>query len=279
MTLKTQYRLDTWVDEQLALGKFGFALDTLREALPAQTEIARKFALKRLSDKGEILSIYKGYYIILPPQYAAKGILPPPLFLDAFMKAIRRPYYVSLLNAAAYHGASHQQPQVYFVTTTFPAMRPISKKGLKLNFISIKNIPAQLLEKRKTESGYINISNPGLTAADLVQYEKRIGGLKRSAAVLSELIEIISPADFNAELLQHAHVTTLQRLGYLLEYVCSNQALSDSLFENMNSCNLDFFRIPLKAAAPVKGFSSENRWKVIVNTNIELEEYSIFNAG
>ncbi|NUQ24255.1 MAG: hypothetical protein HUU34_09890 [Saprospiraceae bacterium] len=272
MAFKVNQRLDSWVNEQLAQGRFGFALDSLREALPAQTEIARKFALKRLSDKGEILSIYKGYYIILPPQYAEKGVLPPPLFLDAFMKAIRRPYYVSLLNAAAYHGASHQQPQEYLITTTFPVMRPISKKGLKLNFISIKTIPEELLEKRKTESGYINISSPGLTAADLVQYEKRIGGLNRAVAVLEELQETLTPADFNALLVQHAHVTALQRLGYLLEFICHNQELSDSLYKNMQSCNLEFFRIPLKTSAPVKGFSSENRWKVIVNTTIELEE-------
>jgi len=32
------------------------------------------------------------------------------------------------------------------------------------------------------------------------------------------------------------------------------------------------FRIPLKAAARDKGFPSDEKWKVIINTTIELEE-------
>ena len=33
-----------------------------------------------------------------------------------------------------------------------------------------------------------------------------------------------------------------------------------------------FFRIPLKSSVDVKGFNAENRWKVIVNTKIEIDE-------
>jgi predicted transcriptional regulator of viral defense system len=117
-------RLESWVEEQLAWGRYGFALDDLRTKLPAQTDTALKFALKRLADKGKILSIHKGYYLIIPPQYAAKGILPPSMFLDAFMQHLKRPYYMALLNAAAFHGASHQQPQEFFVITRFPTLRP-----------------------------------------------------------------------------------------------------------------------------------------------------------
>jgi hypothetical protein len=31
------------------------------------------------------------------------------------------------------------------------------------------------------------------------------------------------------------------------------------------------FRIPLKASAPDKGFESDERWKVILNTKIEID--------
>jgi hypothetical protein len=73
-------------------------------------------------------------------------------------------------------------------------------------------------------------------------------------------------------LLKHAHVTTMQRLGYLMETVCLQQELADSLFEMMKKENLSFFRIPLKASKDAKGYSSENRWKVIVNTDIETDD-------
>lgn len=258
-----------WLDKLLAKGVYGFAKATLQQEIPNYSDIAVKRALSRLSAKGKIISLYKGYYLIIPVQYRNKGILPPQLYLDAFMKNLQRPYYVSLLNAAAFHGASHQQPQEYFVMTDFPVLRPTQKKGLKINYISIKAFPQSLIERRKTEAGYINISNVVLTAGDLIQFEKRVGGLNRAATVLNELVEVIKPEDFTTEVLQHVHVTVLQRLGYLLENTCFNAALADALFEAMKREGLNLFRVPLKAAKETKGYSSDNRWKVIVNTEIE----------
>jgi len=260
------------VEEQLSKGKYGFALEILRIAFPDQTEAATKSSLKRLADKGKILSIYKGYYLVIPPQYLSKGVLPPSLFLDAFMKFLERPYYVALLNAAAYHGSSHQQPQEFFVMTTLPALRSTRRKGLKLNYISVKSIPEKLLEQRKTEAGYLNVSNPALTATDLVQFEKRMGGLNRTATVLNELAEALNPTDFNDTLLEYAPVTALQRLGYLLEFACNNAELADALYGAMEKRSLNTFRTPLKVSGKTSGFSAENRWKVIVNTEIETDE-------
>lgn len=269
---KAHLSLEKWVEQQLSLGKYGFALAALRNFFDEQTETALKFALKRLVDKGKILSIYKGYYLILPPQYSSKGILPPTLFLDTFMRFLERPYYVALLNAAAYHGASHQRAQEYFVMTNFPVLRATDKKGLKINYISIKQIPEKLLEQRKTEAGYLSVSNAVLTAADLVQFEKRIGGLNRASAVLNELAEVLQPTDFSSELLEYTPTTALQRLGYLLEFACHQSELADALYVAMEKHSLNCFRIPLKASGVTKGFSSENRWKVIVNTEIEIDE-------
>jgi predicted transcriptional regulator of viral defense system len=264
--------VEDWVNHLLAQGKYAFALHQLRTGFPEQTDTAHKFALKRLVDKDLIISIHKGYYLIIPPQYRSKGILPPALFLDAFMKELDRPYYLALLNAAAYHGASHQQPQEFFVVTDFPVMRPTQKKGLKINYISIKEIPEPLLDTRKTEAGYLKISNPALTATDLIQYAKRVGGINRVATVLSELSESIQPEAFDNNLLQHVPVTALQRLGFLLDKVFDNQSLANSLYHALQKNESPLFRIPLKASAPAKGFAADERWKVIVNTIIEFDE-------
>jgi predicted transcriptional regulator of viral defense system len=264
--------VNQWLDNLLAKGAYGFSKNLLHQENPGYSDIAVKRALSRLSTKGKIISLYKGYYLIIPPQYSSKGILPPPLYLDALMRHLQRPYYVALLNAAAFHGASHQQPQEYFVMTDFPVLRPTQKKGQKVNYISIKEIPELLIEKRKTETGYLNISNAALTACDLVQFEKRVGGINRVASVLNELTEAIKVSDFSLMLLKHVHVTTMQRLGYLMETVCLRQELADSLFETMKKENLSFFRIPLKASKDAKGYSSENRWNVIVNTVIETDD-------
>jgi predicted transcriptional regulator of viral defense system len=264
--------VESWVEKQISMGKYGFALSNIMESFPNLSDSAIKFALIRLSRRHKIVSIYKGYYLIIPPQYASKGILPPAIFLDAFMKFLERPYYLSLLNAAAYHGASHQQPQEFYVVTNFPVLRPTHKKGLKVNYISKKELPENLLETKKTESGYLKISNPALTATDLIHFEKRVGGMNRVATVLNELIEVIKPDDFSEYLIQHAPVTALQRLGYLLDKVFDNNILADTLYRSLQQSGAKLFRVPLKASAPVKGFSSDERWKVIVNTKIEIDE-------
>lgn len=264
--------VDFWITNLLSRGQFMFSLEKLKKEFKGKTEVALKSSLKRLVDKELIISIHKGYYLIIPPQYRSKGILPPTLFLDAFMKELDRPYYLALLNAAAYHGASHQQPQEFFVVTGFPVLRPMQKKGLKVNYISKKEIPASLLDTRKTEAGYLKISNPALTATDLIQYAKRVGGINRVATVLAELAESIQPDAFNDNLLQHVPVTALQRLGYLLDKVFDNQSLANALYHALQKNESPLFRIPLKASASAKGFASDERWKVIVNTTIELDE-------
>jgi predicted transcriptional regulator of viral defense system len=265
-------KIHNWVENLQSQGKYAFSLAFIQDQLPGFSDIAIKSSLSRLTKKGLIISIHKGYYLIIPPQYKSKGILPPSLYLDAFMKELNRSYYLALLNAAAYHGASHQQPQEFFVVTTFPVLRPTQKKGLKVNYISKKELPENLLETQKTEAGYLKISNPILTAIDLIQYEKRVGGINRVATILNELSEAIKPDVFNQYLLQNTPITALQRLGYMLESEFNKHQLADALFQSLEINEIKLFRIPLKASAQKKGFSSENRWKVIVNTKIEIDE-------
>ncbi len=261
-----------WIENLEKRGRISFSLSQLEEELPNNSGAAIKSALKRLSKKGKIVSFHKGFYLIISPQYANRGILPAALFMDSFMKYLNRPYYVGLLSAAALYGAAHQQPQEYFVITDFPVLRPSHKKGLKVNFISKSNIESRLLRERKTESGYLKVSSPVLTASDLVQFEKRSGGITRVATVLNELAEEMDPNEFDPVFFASTPATVVQRLGYLIERVIDNENLANELFEASQENSLIFFRIPLKASSPTKGFSTDNRWKVIVNAEIEIDE-------
>lgn len=271
-SMNTNNYLAAWSEKLLSAGRYSFSLGELRSNQKDLSDEAVKSALRRLSEKKKIASVFNGYYIIIPPQYALRGILPAPLFLDALMKHLNRPYYVSLLSAAALHGAAHQQPQEYFVTTSFPQLRPIKKGGLKINFISVKTIPAELIQKQKTEAGYLNFSNAALTACDLIQYQKRIGGINRAAAVIDELCEVITPEDFSPALINHCKNSTLQRLGFLLEIICNKQELADALYDALKKEVNALFRIPLKPGRVVKGGVEENRWKVAMNTEIDIEQ-------
>ncbi len=151
-------------------------------------------------------------------------------------------------------------------------LRPTQKKGLKVNFISKKELPEKLIDQKKTEAGYLKISNPILTATDLIQHEKRVGGINRVATVLNELAEAIKPEAFDQYLLDHIPITVLQRLGYLLDKVFDEQALANALYTVFQNNNAALFRTPLKASAVTKGFTADEKWKVIINTKIEIDK-------
>jgi predicted transcriptional regulator of viral defense system len=261
-----------WTEHLLAIGRHAFTLNEVKEVFSSRSDEAIKLSLNRLSKKGKILSIHQGYYIIVPPQYARRGILPPDHFVDGLMRYLSRPYYVGLLSAAALHGAAHQQPQEYFVVTNFPAMRPTEKKNIKINYISKKEIEDSLLEQRKTATGYLRVSSPELTATDLIQFEERVGGLNRAATVISELAEEVKPDRLSTDFVEAVPVTVVQRLGFLLDVVLEERTLADRLYEVGQQAELTFYRIPLKPSQAVKGYSSDPRWKVIVNTEIEIDE-------
>jgi hypothetical protein len=90
--------------------------------------------------------------------------------------------------------------------------------------------------------------------------------------VLNELVDEIDPREFDSVFFSSVHSTTVQRLGYLTEKVINREKLADELFEASGKNGLKFFRIPLKTSLPAIGYSSDNRWKVIVNSEIVLDE-------
>ena len=60
-----------------------------------------------------------------------------------------------------------------------------------INWFYRDSLPEDTLIIRNTETGTIRISNPLLTAADLVQNQQHVGGLSRVATILEELTDQI----------------------------------------------------------------------------------------
>ena len=116
------------------------------------------------------------------------------------------------------------------------------------------------------------MSNPELTAADLVYYDNRIGGINRAASVLNELAEVMKPERVTEELINTLTIPTIQRLGYLLDVVLKQKALAEKLYTESQKLKKEFFRQPLKAGIEKIGFPKDDRWKIIINTDIEIDE-------
>lgn len=187
------------------------------------------------------------------------------------MAYLKRQYYIGLLDAAAFYAAAHQRPQVFTVITGFPSMRTTEKKGIKVRFIIKKNIPMSLLVQKKTKSGYVFVSNPELTALDLILYEKEIGGINRAATVLNELAEELNFRDVDISLFDNTPVPTIQRLGYLLETLDFTE-LADDLLHKVNEVGITFRRTLLKAGKDNEDSDYNAKWKIIINEEIEIDE-------
>ena len=100
-----------WIRYREISGFPTFSVEEIRLTFPNYSEQVIKNELFRLSSQGILYPAYKGFYVIIPPQYAAKRIVPPTYYIDQLMAYLNKPYYISLLNAAEILGAAHQRPQ------------------------------------------------------------------------------------------------------------------------------------------------------------------------
>ena len=60
MDIQKEIRILTWIEPLQSKGAFAFSIESAKKEWPGYTEIALKRALGRLSEKGKIISIYKG---------------------------------------------------------------------------------------------------------------------------------------------------------------------------------------------------------------------------
>jgi hypothetical protein len=226
-----------------------------------------------LIKKGGIYPVFKGFYSVIPVGYGLMGIVPPEFYIDDLMKYLNRPYYVSLLNAAAFYGAAHQKAQIFSVITSLPTLRDTTKKHTRIAFISTrKKIPEKWLKPIRGENGDFFVSKPELTAVDLITFQKEIGGLNRACTVLYELMEIVKFGKLDKIFFDYVPTSTIQRLGYLLENELEQSQQADILFSKAQTHDCKFQKIPLKNRKSIADCETNEKWKIVINEKIEIDE-------
>lgn len=270
--MKKKNYISDWLENCLAEGKFTFTIETIRKELDGKSEIAIKRSLSRLSKQNKIISIHKSFYIIIPPSYKNMGALPPVMFIDDLMAYLDRPYYVSLLSAAALLGAAHQQPQKSYVCTIMPSLRSTDKDNIRIKYITKRSFPNSHIIQKKTESGYVNLSDKLLTCIDLVNYQKSIGGLNRAVTIINELSEEIEPNKIDDTIFEIASQADLQRIGYLWENEVNQPKLSDQLFILLKDRSVTLKPTKLISNKSKSKTEINNRWKININAKIEIDE-------
>ena len=257
--------LAQYIDTLLTQGTYCFTGVAAAEALGSGV-IATRAALRRLRHKGEIAMPFRGFYVIVTPEYRKLGCLPANQFIPSLMDHLEVPYYAGILTAAEHHGAAHHRPQAFQVVIR--RTRPgIVCGNVRVDFVVRKNVSAMPSMDFKTPRGYLKVSTPEVTAFDLAGYPHHAGGLDNAATVLAELAESLDAAKL-AAIADLSPVAWSQRLGYLLELV-GVAGLAEGLAEFIDARNP--VAVPLSPSQPHKGVRQDSRWRLLPNEQVEPE--------
>ena len=257
--------IEDYLNDIQSKGRYAVTLAELKNRFDS-SEKAIKQNIYRLKSKNQLAQVRKEFYVIVPPQYSNRGMVPSTLFIDDLMQYLKREYYIGLLSASALHGAGHQQPMQFQVIIKKPPLRSIKNKKLNIHFFVKSQWQQGDITEKKTETGFIKVSSPELTAFDLVHYNKKIGGLNRIIPILEDLVESIKSSDLNKTAMCQK-VPDMQRLGYLLEQL-GNEKLASVLFKRIERKPLR--EIPISLAHKNREGVLNSKWNVIINTELDF---------
>mgnify|MGYP000020558761 FL=1 len=260
--------LSDFIKERLSFEEYSFSKEELHSV--SQKEKSQLTTdLSYLVKKGEIISLRKGFYLIIPPRYSKFGKLPLELYVNKLFKFIDRPYYVGLYSAAKFHGASHQQIQREYIVTIKPTLLDITKKGNEIHFFTTSKWPSKNIIEKKSDAGIFKISSPALTAVDLIHHHNKLGGINRMLAILEELSEEITKNDIEELLTWYPHKSTLQRFGFLLEELQVEEILLEPIIQHLKKSK--YFPVLLSPKSKQKAGAVNNNWKVDINIKLESD--------
>jgi predicted transcriptional regulator of viral defense system len=255
-------RLSQYIAELAAHGRYHFTTEEAAGWQGGSLPTVRA-ALRRLKAKGEISDPYRGFYLIVPPEYRRLGCLPADQFVPQLMEHLGQFYYVALLSAAELHGAAHQRPQ------RFQVMVEVNRRALEcgevhVHFVARNDLERTPVVEKNTPRGTIRVASPAATALELVGYADQCGGLDNVVAVLAELVEMIDTQQFLAAAAL-CPIAWVQRLGYLLDLL-DHRELGDALVPQVEARAHTV--APLVRATSNVGAPRLGRWKLAVNANV-----------
>lgn len=212
--------LDRYLDDQLSRGRAYFTREEARVALGLTAE-AFLAAAGRLARKQRLASPRRGFYLILRPEDLISGAPDPVRWIDPLMDYLGLDYRISLLRAAAFHGASHQAAMVFQVIVP-KQLRAFDIGRHRLQFIyqapaafAKANLPDRL-GQMKSEAGFAKVAGVELTLLDCARYFHKATGINGVAQIAKDIGASADPRKLAnaAGVYENAAV---RRLGYLLE--------------------------------------------------------------
>jgi len=262
--------LADFIKEKLSLEEYSFSKHELQKVIQKDKEDLTT-DLSYLTKKGDIIPLRREFFLIIPPRYSKQGKIPIQLYSEKLFKALDRPYYIGLYSAAKFHGASHQQIQRDYIITTKPTLLDIQKGAIDIRFFTTSTWPKNNIIEKKSDAGIFKISDPALTAADLIHYQNKLGGLNRMLSVLEELMEGITYSNLSELVSWYPHRSTLQRLGYFIDGSDTDdeESLIGLLRQYFQS--VQYYPVLLSPDSKEKAGAVDNFWKVDVNIKLDSD--------
>ena len=264
--------LSEFLDEKVAYGQYAFVAEEALERLSI-TKNALNCGVYKLKKKNRLISLADNFYGIVPDEYRVLGSLPAEEAVSLLFKHWNEPYYVCLLSAALYHGASHQKPQTFQVMSSKRlASRTFGK--IKIDFIYKNNVALLPTQQIEIKTGYLTVATPELTAWDLFLYPNHVGGLNHIATVLTELVDVMDVKKLIALIEISSDKAWVQRLGYILDLIDPIETQKrDYLVNELYSYFEEKITYPVALVTSIEsvGFPRDNRWKIIENAKLESD--------
>ncbi|MBM3468954.1 MAG: hypothetical protein FJX71_05945 [Alphaproteobacteria bacterium] len=261
--MKSYSRLIDYIYDLRKQGKYLFLKEEAARALNISENAILK-SISRLLKKKKIGYLKKGLYQIIPEEYAHMGSLPPEWFMADLMAHLQVPYYIGLLTAASFHGASHQAPQVFQVICK-RIIPDILTESLNIRFYYSKDLSVIPTQDLKTPAGYVKVSTPEGTALDLLRYLHQSGHLNHVTTILTELADSMDPQKL-AQASERLSIRYAQRLGYILDYL-GYDAVAEPLHNLVMEKMMRY--IPLRPDSPAQGTEKNTKWHILINEEIE----------
>lgn len=231
-------------------------------------------ALHRLLKTGDLISPARGLYVIVPPEDQPHGSIPTQELVPLVMQYLGAHYYVALLSAGLFHGATHQKPARFQVISDKRIKHPSTFDDVEIDYIYKKSLLKMPTQNFTMSTGYLKVATPELVALDLLEYPNHAGGLNHIATVFSELIEVLDPIKL-INLAKDTRVEyQLQRIGYILDHIDVMDEPGSEIIINTLAHHIQAHKpsyLPLASEISKIGYSRCKKWKIIENSEIESD--------
>lgn len=263
-----------YLDKLRMYGKMHFTFREIIQDLHI-SENAAKTGLFRLKKANKIITPIKGLYVIVPPEHQPYGSIPAEELVPIIMKHLNVDYYVGLLSAGLFYGATHQKPARFQVITNKRIKHPLKFGDVVIELVYKNSLDGLPTKDFVVNTGYLKVATPELLAIDLFKYSTRAAGISHIATVLSELAPYIDENKLIELGERLGAVGQIQRLGFILEKIDviedeeKKQKIIDRLLEYLENLNRPF--ISLVSYISRTGHHRCKKWKIIENTDFESD--------